>query len=326
MAAITPVKLSIDLTENVNSRISSLNLKGTLLKIAAIVSAVALVLIFSGMSMIYLGLIVSPPVWGVAIALLSGLAAFKGLNLWSQGNASFAESASLTKIAEKIKTLDSYSEDDVRNYFQENKLHALDERIIEALAKINSEAPLMALVPLIAQELVLKDSSDQFAATVKEHTTGIERHRDKPIVEAEYINLIMLNRMKIAVTTIARALVLQGIQMPEHKFEILVSSSTGKQEIFDTTDPHGTSCGRIISKSLEHVANSYLAIPGATPRSKDFLITLNDDHSEGEMLTIDDLVLDLDSPEEGVGVAAGRIPGREEPLLTVADVRMKLFG
>ncbi len=138
--SVTPpqVKLHEAITYNLNDNIRDANLKGVLCRLVAVVSAVALLAIFTFVSIMYLGLMATPPVWTLLTGLLVGLAAYKGLDFWSKGGSEFTESASLSKIAEQLKKIDFWGKDEIKAYFTQNNLDIdnLGEGVLDALKQI----------------------------------------------------------------------------------------------------------------------------------------------------------------------------------------------
>jgi len=256
-----PVQLCPILTTDLNTLIKSCNSKGTLLRIAAIVSAVALVVLFAGMAAIYLTLLATPPTWAMLLSLAAGFAAMKGLNCWKQGSEEFAQSASLKQITQEMSDIGQWGTPEIEAYFEEQQLtlETITENplIMDALREINDE-PLKALLPLIARERVLKKELAPLKEIADIHIQKVRKHEDPQIIQMCLTNAIE-NREGIAFNIFSRALLLQNLLKPDHIIAF-GEHKDGEVLLVDRINDDASLLGRITMKDSQARTIEYVSM------------------------------------------------------------------
>lgn len=221
----TPQPLQLDqlYTNSLNSQICKHQLKGTLLRVAAIVCAIAAGIIFAAASFISLGLLATPPTWLIAAGMITAFAATQGLSLWGRANPEFEQAADLKTIAAKAEEIKDWQEPQIAAYFAERGLTlttvTTNDRVMEALRKINSEHPLQVLLPVIARELVQENDAQKMQELLTKYKTDFPKHFDDQFTH-HYFNTIIQAQETLALTLFKQACDLHTLQHPDQRVVI----------------------------------------------------------------------------------------------------------
>ena len=287
-----PTKLCANLTVDLNGAVSSHNRKGTMYRVAAILSAVALVAIFTAMTSVYLGLIASPPVWALIVGIFTALAATKGLAFWKKGGEQFAEAASIKEITNKMTEIEGWGTDQITQYFADRNLNlGLLTESPDRMALLEEKSPgqpLKALLPLIARELALEKETAILKRREINHIGGLNIPENRPALEAgaelgpiteepeedvsgfnkyhqtpelEYAYFVkgVESREKLSFNLFQRAVLLQNLLQPETNFafdQVSVSQIDLWQEGSAIQGP----IGNCVMKGVEGRAIEYSSI------------------------------------------------------------------
>jgi hypothetical protein len=307
----SPIHLCSILTDDLDSKITSHNVKGTLYRVAAIVSAIVLVAIFGAMSAVYLALLATPPTWTLLVSLCVALAATKGLGFWKMGGAEFTQRAQLKEITQKLDEISNWTTPQVQLYFTNNnledQLETLEDNasLMALLEEKSPGAPLKALLPLIARELLLASETTNLERLASEHIGGIEdveteveggesvitqeevgfnKFKQHPELESRYFSKGVESREELCFTLMRRAILLQNLTMPDRNFDF-----DGAAQLWDIDHQENGPIGKCEMKGSESRAIEYssLALTGID-RPRNFYISANEEKAP---LTTDQLAL-----------------------------------
>jgi len=224
------IKLCSTLLEEPQEVANSYNCKGYLYKTAAIVCALALLAIFTGMMAIYIGMTADLPGWAVATALVAAMGCMKGLDLWSIGSEQFAKGCQYQAYADKYNEIKGWNSDEITDFFLEqgliqDRLHQIytpRHPSILALIEKSPTEPLCALLPLIARYQVLTEQSVPMRERFEENFRMSEANADNGQYELELKHVFKYLELwdDIAFNVLKRAILLQNMLLPTAEYVI----------------------------------------------------------------------------------------------------------
>ncbi len=246
--------------------------KGTLYRVASIISALAMVAIFTSSMAVYLGLMAMPPTFIVAIGLISAFVCMQGLSLWHSGTTQFVKANEYQLVADKLNTDDAdggvrdWDAQKIGAFFREQNLlpHLFTPEALEAIPK---DHQLFKLLPLIAYYKVLTEQAEKIKRAFDENIRCAEefdgpnqeelemRHRFTAMNKAEELAFIQLNR----------AVILENLKFPEQEYgfgvvELQEELEDGTEEIIlaNGLKIDGQSQGVLNKKQIQMRALDYI--------------------------------------------------------------------
>jgi hypothetical protein len=214
--------------------------KGTLYRIASVISAIAMVAIFTGSMALYLGLIASPPTWIVAISLISALACMQGLGLWHVGTDRFAKAHDYQLIADQLNKdeaeggIRDWDPPKIAAFFQEQELPGL-------------LAPDTRLLPLIARYRVLTEQAKKVRGDFEENIRLANPQEEE--LEMMHRFTAMNKAENLAFIQLKRAVILENLRFPEEEYEFSTNALT----------VNGQPQGSLLRKDVQMRAVDYIA-------------------------------------------------------------------
>jgi hypothetical protein len=255
--ATTPApipKLCPKLIEDPQDIATSHNLKGFLYRTAALISALAIVVIFAGITALYLGMIPDLPTWAAAAALVSAMIFLKGMGLWSYGTQQYDQANEYQQIADKMILLSQegglrdWTVEQIEAFFREQNLQLpRSPEVLEALQRrapynyrgrniylhLERDHAFLALRPLIARYKVLGEQAEKLKEIYEQNLRGaLELNFPNNAVKEELELMHWFSAMntaeELAFTRLKSAIILQNLQFPDRDYSFQAEELNGE--------------------------------------------------------------------------------------------------
>jgi len=155
----------------------------TFFKVAMVISAIGALLIFSGVTAMYLGLLGELSLPNVALlgCMIASCLSMKGVDVCAKWHVMTMRQAKWYRtIAEQLKSITHWKEETVRQFFtvRNKSIDRLQPSTMSMLQKINAAHPLLALLPLIARYQLTENYATQWNQKAQEQL-HVMQHIDR---------------------------------------------------------------------------------------------------------------------------------------------------